>query len=182
MFFTRPLARSVILEPPGAWNAISSRMDPVNRTTKPTPPLGRLAAASLGLEIFLGVGAIGGGLALMAGPHGEIIPLPVSALTGSPFGDYFAPGAILFAILGLGPLGAALLAWRRHLMAPFLACAVGGALLVWLVVEIAIVGYSNNPPLQPLYLGLGVVITLVGIGGVRQTRAIRAEIGAIKRT
>jgi hypothetical protein len=43
----------------------------------------------------------------MAGPHGEILPLPVSALAGSPFADYFAPGVILFAVLGLAPLGAA---------------------------------------------------------------------------
>ena len=112
-----------------------------------------------------------GGIALMAGPNGEIVPLPVRALAGSPFGDYFAPGAILFVILGLGPLGAALLAWRRHWSAPFLAVAVGGALLIWLVVEIAIVGYSNHPPLQPFYLGLGVVIALVGVGWVRQAHA-----------
>jgi uncharacterized membrane protein len=43
------------------------------------------------------------------------------------------------------------------------------ALLVWLAVEIAIVGYSNDPPLQPVYLGLGVVILLVGAGWLRQT-------------
>jgi len=61
------------------------------------------------------------------------------------------------------------LAWRRHPLAPFLAFAVGGALLVWLAVEIAIVGYSNDPPLQPFYLGLGGVILLVGAGWLRQT-------------
>jgi hypothetical protein len=137
--------------------------------TRPKP-LGPLAAAAIGLEVLVGIGAIGGGVALMAGPRGEIIPLPVSALAGSPFADYFVPGAILFAVLGLGPVGAAVLAWRRHPLAPFLAFAVGGALLIWLVVEIVIVGYTNDPPLQPIYLGLGIVITLVGIGWLRQTR------------
>jgi hypothetical protein len=84
-----------------------------------TPPLGRWATTAIGLEILLGVGAIGVGIALMAGPHGEILPLPVSALAGSPFADYFVPGAILLTILGVGPLGAAILArngatrWRR---------------------------------------------------------------------
>ena len=43
----------------------------------------------------------------MAGPHGEILPLPVSALAGSFFNDYFVPGAILFVTLGLGSFGAA---------------------------------------------------------------------------
>jgi len=136
--------------------------------TKPTPPLGRFAATAIALEIFLGIGAAGGGLALMAGPYGEILPIPVSALSGSPFANYFVPGAILFTILGIGPLGAAVLAWRRHPVAPLLTCGVGGALLIWLVVQIVIVGYSNDPPLQASYLGLGVVISLVGVGWMRR--------------
>jgi hypothetical protein len=47
-------------------------------------------------------------------------------------------------------------------VAPLLTCAVGAALLIWLIVEIVIVGYSNDPPLQAQYLGFGVVIALVG--------------------
>jgi hypothetical protein len=134
-----------------------------------TMTLGRFAIAAIALEVLLGIGAVGGGIALMAGPNGEILPLPVSALTGSPFANYFAPGAILFAILGLGPLAAAVVAWRRHPVAPFLALAVGGALLIWLGVEIGIVGYSGDPPLQAGYLGLGVLIMLVGACWLGQT-------------
>jgi uncharacterized membrane protein len=44
-------------------------------------------------------------------------------------------------------------------------------LIVWVAVEIAIVGYSNEPPLQALYLALGVVIVLVGVRWLRQTRS-----------
>jgi uncharacterized membrane protein len=106
----------------------------------------------------------------MAGPNGEILPIPVSALSGSPFADYFVPGAILFTILGIGPLGAAVLAWRRHPVAPLLTFAVGGALLIWLAVEIVIVGYANDPPLQALYFGLGIVISLVGVSWMRHAR------------
>ena len=135
-------------------------------------PLGRLPVAAMALEIILGVGAMGGGIALMAGPHGEILPLPVSALAGSFFEDYFVPGAILFSILGLGPLGAAAAAWRRWPVARYLALAVGGALLIWLVSEIAIVGYSNHPPLQALYLALGVVMVLVAVAWIRQAATL----------
>ena len=131
-------------------------------------PHGRLAATAIVLEILLGTGAIGGGLALMLGPNGEILPLPVAALSGSPFANYFMPGAILFTVIGLGPLGAAVLAWRRNAVAPLLAFAVGVALLVWLVVEIALVGYASDPPLQALYLGLGAAITLLGVAWIRQ--------------
>ena len=99
----------------------------------------------------------------MVGSRGQIIPLPRSALTGSPFETYFAPGLILFCALGLGPLAAALLAWLRHPLAPIAALGVGVTLLIWMAVEIAIVGYSNNPPLQPFYVLLGAVIAGVGL-------------------
>lgn len=100
----------------------------------------------------------------MLGSRGEIIPLPLSALKGSPFETYFAPGLILFCVLGLGPLAAAQLAWRRHALAPIAALGVGVALLIWMAVEIAIVGYTNSPPLQPFYLILGAAIAGVGLG------------------
>lgn len=137
----------------------------------PITPLARLIRWAIGLELFLGVGAIGGGIALMAGPNGEVIPLPVSALAGSPFSDYFVPGLILFTILGVGPLVAAMFAWRRRRAAPVLAFAAGGALIIWIVVEIWIIGYSNRPPLQAVYLALGVVMTMVALVWLRRTRA-----------
>ena len=136
--------------------------------------LGGLGRTAIGLEVFLGVGALGGGLALMLGPGGEILPLPLSALAGSPFASYFGPGAILFVVIGLGPLAAALLAWRRPRLGPPLTMLVGAALLVWLAVEIAIVGYSNRPPLQAIYLALGVVILVVGAGWWAQSTRPRA--------
>jgi hypothetical protein len=129
----------------------------------------RLAIAAVVFEVILGAGAFGGGLALMLGPHGEILPLPTSLLKGSPFDSYFEPGLILFTVLGIGPLTVATLAWRRQRWAPLLTLGVGVALLIWMAVEIAIIGYANNPPLQPIYIGLGVAIGLVGIAWLRQT-------------
>lgn len=106
----------------------------------------------------------------MLGSRGEIIPLPLSALSGSPFDTYFLPGLILFGVLGLGALAAVLLALLRHPVAPFAAFVVGAALLIWLAVEIAIVGYTNDPPLQPFYLLLGAAITLVGSAWLAEGR------------
>jgi len=78
------------------------------------------------------------------------MPLPLSALAGSPFETYLGPGLILFTILGIGPLVAARLAWRRSPLAPIAAFVVGIALLIWVAVEITIIGYSNEPPLQAI--------------------------------
>lgn len=139
------------------------------------PRLGRLATAVIVLELVLGVGAIGGGLALIVGPRGEVIPLPLSALEGSPFTTYAIPGAILFAVLGVGPLVVGWLSLRGSRSAPVLALAVGGALVIWIIVEIAIVGYSNKPPLQALYLALGVVIAVLGAVWFRRSRAFTGD-------
>jgi hypothetical protein len=124
------------------------------------PPL---AIAAIVLETVLALGAIGGGIALILGPRGEIVGLPVSALAGSPFDSYLVPGVVLFAVLGLGSLVGAVLAWRAHPVAPLLTIAVGGALLIWLVVQISVIGFSTDPPLQPIYLGMGLVIAAIGV-------------------
>jgi hypothetical protein len=126
-------------------------------------PLSRVAKGALALEVLLSIGALGGGLILMLAPRGEILPLPLSALAGSPFDTYFVPGLILFSVIGLGPVIAARLAWMHHPLAPVAAFVVGAGLLVWVAVEVAIIGYSNEPPLQAIYGILGVAILLVAI-------------------
>jgi hypothetical protein len=134
-----------------------------HRTDRRSEPLNRAAEATLVLEVLLSVGALGGGLVLMIAPRGEIMPLPLAALAGSPFDTYFVPGLILFTIIGLGPLVAAVLTWARHPVAPFLAVVVGAGLLIWVAVEVAIIGYSNEPPLQAIYAILGVAMLLLAV-------------------
>lgn len=91
------------------------------------------------------------------------MPLPLAALAGSPFDTYFGPGLILFVVLGLGPLVAAWLVLVRHPLAPLASVVVGVALLIWVGVEVAIIGYSNEPPLQAFYLVLGVLILAASV-------------------
>jgi hypothetical protein len=133
----------------------------VTSTHHRNQPLGPVAKSALVLEVLLSIGALGGGLVLMIAPRGEIMPLPLSALAGSPFDTYLVPGLILFGVLGFGPLVAARLAWLRHPLAPTAALVVGVGLLIWVAVEVAIIGYSNEPPLQAIYGILGVAIVLV---------------------
>ena len=139
------------------------------RSVHRTSPLGRLVKAAIGLDVFLAIGALGGGLALMLGPRGEIIPLKVANLSGSPFDTFFVPGLVLLVVLGIGPLAAAALAWQGHPLAPAATFTVGIALLIWLAVEIVIIGYTNDPPLQPFYLVVGAVITVIGLSWLIET-------------
>ena len=129
----------------------------------------RWTKTAIALEILLAFGALGGGLALMAGPRGEILPLPISALAGSPFADYAVPGVILFAVLGLGPLVVAAAAWRGSRWAPLLTFGSGLALLIWITVEVAVIGFAWLPPLQPIYIVMGIAIAAVGLSWRRST-------------
>jgi len=56
------------------------------------------------LLAFLGLGAIGGGGALIVSPTGELLGMPLSMLEKSPFNSYLIPGIFLFSVLGLSPL------------------------------------------------------------------------------
>jgi hypothetical protein len=53
---------------------------------------------------FLGLGAIGGGGALIISPSGDLLKMPVSLLEKSLFNNFLVPGIILFAILGFVPI------------------------------------------------------------------------------
>ena len=100
----------------------------------------RLSLLAAVLELLRAVGALGGGLALMLGPNGEILPAPLSLVQESAFTNNFTPGLILFVALGCGPLMVALLVWRRHLWAPALTIVVGLALVVWMADQTSVPG------------------------------------------
>jgi len=57
---------------------------------------------------FLGLGAVFGGVVLIISPTGELFGMPLSMLDYSPFNNFLIPGIILFAILGVMPIGVTL--------------------------------------------------------------------------
>jgi hypothetical protein len=127
------------------------------------------------LLLLLAIGAIYGGVALIADPTGGLLGMPVTLLAGRPFPDYLLPGIILFGLLGVFPVAVALGLWFRpgwgwapgfaiHL-AWFAALAVGVALIVWILVQMAILRFF----LQPILLALGIAIIGVSLlPGVRR--------------
>jgi hypothetical protein len=58
----------------------------------------------VGLLLFLGASAVGGGFLLIVSPSGKAIGrLPLSLLAHSPFPNFLIPGIILSTILGVMP-------------------------------------------------------------------------------
>lgn len=110
---------------------------------------------------FQALSGLGGGAFLIADPTGETLNLPLSFLKNSPFSDYLIPGIILFTVLGVYPLIVSAGLWKRKYWGWFGSLLLGVALLIWIIVEIIIIGYQSNPPLQLIYGILGVAILLM---------------------
>ena len=108
-----------------------------------------------------GLSGLVGGFGLIADPSGGAVRLPAEWLRGSPFEDYLVPGLILFTALGVAPLVVARGVWRASPWSRVGALLVGLALLVWIGVQILVVGYRAEPPLQAAYGLLGVLITVL---------------------
>lgn len=110
-----------------------------------------LRMALVVLELIVAVNAFGGAIYALSGAP----TVPVEWLSGTPFRDYTVPGLFLLA----GGLGMVLAAVAQ--MAGWNAAArwseiVGALLMLWIVVQVAIIGYVSW--MQPVSFVAGAVI------------------------
>jgi len=111
---------------------------------------------SLGiLQVLIGVGAIFGGFGLMMDPSGVSLGMSVELLQGTPFQNYFIPGLVLFSVNGIGTLIASYFTLKNHRYARSLAMLFGAGLTLWIVIQVALIGYQSL--LQPIYFVLGIM-------------------------
>lgn len=133
------------------------------------------------LLAFLGLGALGGGGALVFSPSGELMGMPLSLLNRSPFTNFLVPGLILFGVLGLVPclLVVALLKKPASNVAEQLnllpdmhwswTCCIYVviALIIWIQVEMIVI-YGIHWS-QTFYMFLAIAILFIALlPGVRQ--------------
>jgi hypothetical protein len=132
-------------------------------TSRRLSTLGRLAMV---LEIFLGIGALFGGIQFILAPDGHLLGVPLRMLAGTPFHSFFVPGLLLFTVVGLGPMVAAAITARRRAIGPLAAFAVGLTLMGWITVEMVIFAGLTSL-FWAFYLVLGTVIAAVGVAWSR---------------
>lgn len=125
------------------------------------------------LLLFNAVGAFYGSYMLIADPAGVEIGLPPGMLEGSPFHNYLVPGLVLLLVNGVLPATAAYGLTRRRPSAPLpvipvlknyhwawsLALLSGLGLMIWMGVQIALLGYYKEFPIQGVMSVVGVAIT-----------------------
>lgn len=86
------------------------------------------------LHLFVGVGAIAGGLAMVLNPQ-EPLGVSVELLENSPFSSYLIPGIILFMIIGLGNLVSALIFRFHFSFQGYISGVFSVALVIWIIVQ-----------------------------------------------
>jgi hypothetical protein len=113
--------------------------------------------AVIGLEAFVGLTAIAGGVLLMIRPDGSLLAARTSALAHTPFRDWLVPGFLLALFGGGGTLPAAVLVLQKRQHARQLVLLSGAGMVVAEAVEGVMIGFQ---PLQPLVavIGLGVLV------------------------
>lgn len=120
----------------------------------------------IALMFFQGVSGLYGGSLLVFDPSGELLKLPLLLLESTPFNNYLFPGIILLLILGIIPTIVAYGLWHRYTWAWTGALFVSFALIIWIGVQIGLIGYRAQPPLQVIYglLGFIMLFTLFAPG------------------
>lgn len=127
--------------------------------TPDKPPISFYAL--LTLLFFQSASGLYGGAALILNPTGNLLQMPTTLLEGSPFQDFLLPGIILFTFLGVFPLIVFAGLWRRKPWAWLGAVLVSMALIIWIGVQIAMIGYAPEPPLQLIYGLVGIVLLIL---------------------
>lgn len=114
----------------------------------------------IGLQLFTAVTALVGGVLFIVEPNGSLLGADVALLAGSPFADWRGPGILLAALVGLGFLAVAAWQSRDGWMARWVSIAAGIGLVLFEVVEFAIIGFH---PLQAVYAIIGAVIIALAV-------------------
>jgi hypothetical protein len=149
----------------------------------------------IGLLIFQGVGAIGGGSVMVVDPSGRGMGWDTGMLVDAPFTSFLWPGIILGVGLGLSALVVAFGVLRRpHVRSlGFLerrtrkhwswagSIGLGLSLMGWIVIQVNLITFRSF--LQPLMFAVGAALLGIPlIPGVRRHLAIGTRPGPGRAT
>ncbi len=107
----------------------------------------------MGAEVFVAVGAIYGGFGLIADNSIGMLP---EWLDGTPFSSWTLPGIFLLLVVA-APMTTAAVAELRRLSWAYTASVIaGGAMVGWIIAQLAII--QRYFFLQPIMAGFGVAV------------------------
>lgn len=113
------------------------------------------------LQVFIGLGAVGGGLALVLEPNGSSLGIPLEILKSTPFSTFLVPGIVLLLVNGLGSLVGATASFKRYWCAGEIAIALGFFLAAWIMLQVF--WFAGFHWLHALFLALGLLELALGL-------------------
>lgn len=126
---------------------------------------------AVGIELVTAVMAIPVGWLFITDPSGGSMGVPRAWIADTIFASYLVPGLYLFAVNGIGMLVTAGLSLRRHWAASWLTGALGVGLIVWILVQFAVM--PETMVLQWLFLAAGIVLGVVALFWLRRSDQLR---------
>lgn len=118
--------------------------------------LSNIIAAAI--HLFTGVGALAGGYACIADPYNPL-GAPASMLEGSPFSSFLIPGLVLFILFGFGNLLQLLLIRKDVWWKSLGEGVLGGGMILWIVIQVAIIG--SIVILHIAFLAIGIIQAVI---------------------
>lgn len=112
------------------------------------------------IEAIIGLGAIGGGIAILTGSFNQWLPL--AWLQGTPFNDYTIPGLILLLVIGGGMVLAAATILIQHEWSVLLSAAMGLVMIGFEIFEVAIIDRYPDA-IVPSSLSQQAIMSVLGL-------------------
>jgi hypothetical protein len=132
--------------------------EPVHSVFPSQSPLRTVQKALIGLEGFVSVCGLGGGLYMMSHP---VTTMPLHYLQGTWFHTWRWPGLALFFFVGLCPALVVIATIQRRKVATLGHLCVGAGLAAWVLLEAMWIVVS--PGLQIVFGSMGVFILVLGV-------------------
>lgn len=133
--------------------------------------------------MFLGGGAIYGGVSFILDPTGGILGIPLEWIQDTPFGSYLVPGVFLLVVLGFGSFITAFGLARNRFWAWPTGLSLGVITVLWIVIQYGVI--QQYFFLQPVIAGVGIaIIALLLMPSMRQyyrANAALARLGIGRR-
>lgn len=109
------------------------------------------------LFLFIALNAFGGGLYGISGAK----DIPIQWLESSPFKNYFIPSLILLIVVGGSCLAASISVFKKFKYERFASFFSSVIILVWITVQVLIIGYVSW--MQPAIAGIGLILLILSI-------------------
>jgi len=115
------------------------------------------------LHIFVGIGAVAGGLAAILNPAAPM-GLAAESIPGFPFDSFLVPGIILFGLIGIGNLMAAIPIFYKRRWLGYTSGVLGCTLMGWIVIQCILLG--SVVVLHVIFFALGAAISSLALASL----------------